>query len=582
MPKLLTALQDADVGMLPALAEIWGVPIKNIAQPDVPKTLATAMLEPERAEVVWDMLGDQERGALQMILGNKSLQMPKALFERDYKEIKKMGRAEIDRLKPHRNPQSPAQALYYRGLIYDGFDKRGANIVPIVFVPEDLANILPVHKTSYQELDDEEPMTNFAGENEDDEEEDETFDELSIEVVDESDLEDIQLADTSLVDDMTTLLAYLRLFGAAVEGDSFLPVEYDRILPYLLKRQPQRLTFLLGVGVTAELITVQEGRAYPRRDGLQKWLGLPRWSQVKSLAEAWRDGIIYQEMWHIEGLYPDPQAFAYDPLIARRGVLDFLAKLPPPKVWWSVQDFIDVIKQTEPDFQRPNGDYNSWLIRNEDNEYLRGFESWDAIEGALIEFLLYQPLHWLGMTDVADEAVRLNVYGRAFVSGESFPQPADPEEKVVVREDGTFFASRKVSRSDRFTLARFTTWQANAEPFTYKLDAHSLERASEQGINAPQIEAFLKKQLESKPIPKAIVNLLKFAQSGAVGEVTMEALLVLRTTSPEMLDRLFEEPAFRRYLGAKLGPMACVIRADQRDDLKSKLEQNGIRVELIG
>ncbi|NIO71720.1 MAG: hypothetical protein GTN71_22490, partial [Anaerolineae bacterium] len=51
------------------------------------------------------------------------------------------------------------------------------------------------------------------------------------------------------------------------------------------------------------------------------------------------------------------------------------------------------IKESDPDFQRPDGDYSSWYIRQADTgRYLSGFESWDQVEGALIAYLIAQPL----------------------------------------------------------------------------------------------------------------------------------------------------------------------------------------------
>jgi len=574
METLLIALQNTDIGVLYALAEVWSVSTVKLASDEVAPTLTNAMLTPSRAEKVWDMLDDDARGALQMVLANKDRKMLKTQFELLYGKLEKMGRNQIEREKPHKQPKSVAQALYYRGLITEGFEKnKGGHIVPIVYIPSDFADVLPIHKTQYANLKDEvlsegENLHSVAN--------------TPLEPLDDSDLDNIQLADTAIVDDMTTLLAYLRLHSAGVEGDSFLPSDAERILPAFLKPEIERLTFMLCVGVNAELIHVQDGRAYPRRDGSQKWLGLPRWSQIKHLADAWRTGDIYQELWHVSGLFPDPEAFAYDPLIARQSVLGFLASLPPknPKAWWGVQDFIDTVKATEPHFQRPDGNYDSWYIRNAQNEYLRGFESWDAVEGALIESFLYAPLHWLGFTDVAEDAVRLNAYGRGFVGLAPFPQPNDSEEKVRVLPDATLTVSRKVSRADRYQVARFSEWQLGAEPYAYRITAKSLEMAQEQGITPAQIEAFLKRHTDALPAP--VSRLLSLTQAGALAELTLERLIVLRTTSPEVLDRIYNEPSLRRYLGARLGEMAVTVRADTLEKFQEALTLAGLRAEFIG
>ncbi len=71
-----------------------------------------------------------------------------------------------------------------------------------------------------------------------------------------------------------------------------------------------------------------------------------------------------------------------DPLRARQTVLGFLSSIPA-ETWWSMGSFMAAIKQRNPDFQRPAGDYNSWFIRDKGSgEFLRGFEHWDEVDGA--------------------------------------------------------------------------------------------------------------------------------------------------------------------------------------------------------
>jgi len=256
--------------------------------------------------------------------------------------------------------------------------------------------------------------------------------------------------------------------------------------------------------------------------------------------------------------------------------------LIPPQDWWSIDEFIEAAKVIDPDFQRPGGDYESWYIRNDAGEYLHGFESWDAIDGALLEFYLRGPMHWLGLTDVAEDAARLTAYGRAFIGLTDWPTPPEPSDNIEVQADGTLLVSRKVSRIDRFQVARFSTWQQSGDPYIYRLDGDGIQQAASQGITTQHIVVFLKRQLEDKPLPLLLAKLLDTWQTGATSEVTFERLLVLRTTSPEVMERIYNEPALRRYLGAQLGPMACVIRAGQEADLQAALGEIGIKVEMIG
>src|SRR5690606_37530619 len=155
-----------------------------------------------------------------------------------------------------------------------------------------------------------------------------------------------------------------------------------------------------------------------------------------------------------------------------------------------------------------------------------GFESWDAIEGALLEFYLFGPMHWLGLVDVADDAARLTAYGRAALGLAPWPMPPDPHEKVAVTEDGTLLVSRKTPRIERFQVARFTTWEKAGDPYVYRLDARGINRASSQGITTEHIAGFIGKALDSGPLPPAIARLLANWRSGPATSVSIEQLIV--------------------------------------------------------
>src|SRR5690606_18324832 len=107
----------------------------------------------------------------------------------------------------------------------------------------------------------------------------------------------------------------------------------------------------------------------------------------------------------------------------------------------------------------------------------------DAVDGALLDYYLNGPFHWLGLLDVADGAARLTAYGRAFVAGRAWPSPPENVEKISLKDDGTILVPRKAPRIDRFQAARVATWISSGDPFTYRLDGASISKAAEQGIN---------------------------------------------------------------------------------------------------
>lgn len=573
---LHTLLTDSDDALRAVIARVWQINIQNQKPPQAIKTLEKEMIDTAQAEAVWATLADDQRMALQTLLSSSGGKMPTPMFERLYGKVRKMGAGQIEREKPLEKPNSIAEALYYRGLIgmaFEQVDQKGT--ISVTYVPSDLAAVLPTHKTAYENL---EPDDQSDGE--------ESRGELQLEPVE--DVGEVRPADTSIVDDMTTLLAYLRIYSATLDGDTFAEQDAEAILPHLIVPDELRLDFLLGLAVSAELAHVQEGKIYTRRE-IATWLSQPRAVQLHRLVESWRGSTLYRELWHVPGLFPETDAgelASYNPAIGRSAALKVMADIVPLQDWWSVGDFIDTLKEIDPDFQRPGGDYESWYIRNEDDEYLRGYESWDAVEGALLEFMISGPLHWLGLVDIGDDAARLTAYGRAFLANTQWPTPADPEDKIVLQPDGNLLISRKISRADRFQVARFTTWTGTPtnrdEPYHYKLDAEGIKRAGEQGITTAQIGTFIKRILGDAPMPQAVGKLLETWQSGPASSVTVERLLVLRTTSTETMDFINDTPALRRYLGARLGPMAAVVRPDQWEGLKAALGERGIDAEFVG
>ena len=48
------------------------------------------------------------------------------------------------------------------------------------------------------------------------------------------------------------------------------------------------------------------------------------------------------------------------------------------------------------------------------------------------------------------------------------------------------------------------------------------------------------------------------------------------------MERIWEAPGLRRYLGARLGEMAVIVRADQWEALRDALGEQGIEVEVSG
>ncbi len=205
-----------------------------------------------------------------------------------------------------------------------------------------------------------------------------------------------------------------------------------------------------------------------------------------------------------------------------------LAKLQPG-AWYSQSELIEAFKATEPDFQRPTGDYDTWYIRKSNTqEFLKGFEQWDAVEGALLRFLLRGPLHWLQAVDIAepsagdDYSISLSQWGAYWLGEEGLPQPHEaPRHALTAAENFTVNVPYGTPLSDRFRVERFAEWQESYPGYVYQIRKQSLQRAADEGISAARVIEFLQTHTRSVP-DKVIRALLKFGetQQAAKSEVS--------------------------------------------------------------
>ncbi|MFC1959728.1 helicase-associated domain-containing protein [Chloroflexota bacterium] len=574
MLNLESTLREYEPVMLGVIAARWDVDLETYSVTDITALLLEVMLDPEAAAATWDRLDDAQRGAMQSLLGAKGT-MPARLFSRLYGEIREMGPGKLEREKPYRDPQGISEVLFYRGLIARGYQESDDGPVAVIYVPIDLAAVLPVHHTGFDLSADEDDDIPF----EDDEDEADEAWEVAADQPDE-----IIAADTSIIDDLTTLLAYVQVAAVAARDDNLLPeAQVQTLNTFLLKPGTVRLHFLLGLARSLNLIAARDGLLKPVSQNARRWLEAPRSEQVRTLAAAWLASQDYNDLCHVPGLAAE--TVGNDPRQGRAVLIDALRDMPLDS-WWVVDGLVDAIKQDDPDFQRPGGDYESWYIRDErTDEYLSGFDHWDQVDGALLRFIILGPLHWLGLADVGRYAGgnlgRLNAYGRAFVSGQDWPKQPETPTALVLHDDGTAEADRRLSRYDRFQLARFTEWLSAGDVYRYRFSVAGLRRASIQGIETKHVRAYLTRTLQTEQLPEIIETMLgRWAQTSEA-DASIEQVTILRTASPAALETVLDEPSIRRYLGARLGPEAVLVRKGQAAALQHALAAFGVLADMI-
>ncbi|GAG29631.1 unnamed protein product, partial [marine sediment metagenome] len=227
---------------------------------------------------------------------------------------------------------------------------------------------------------------------------------------------------------------------------------------------PERLGFMRHLMQSTGLVHVTRAGLLRPDPGLATdWLRSPTQQQRTKLAQAWRDDPTWNDLIHVPSLrLEDTGGWRNDPVLARQAVLSHLPACSSG-AWYAIEGFAAAIKRRDADFQRPDGDYTAWYIRDSlTGVYLSGFENWEAVEGALIRYLIVGPLAWLGLVDLGMASVdgplvafRLTTPGEAFLGLRTL-RP-EPEPVPLTLRPGPVVAVPQARRYDRFQLARIAS-----------------------------------------------------------------------------------------------------------------------------
>jgi hypothetical protein len=407
----------------------------------------------------------------------------------------------------------------------------------------------------------------------------------------------VRSAGSALLDDACTLLAYLQNEKVRPDPDGGWPARHEtRLLRQLWDPDPDRFAFLRHLVQGLEWLRVTDaGRLRPDPGPVTAWLQNSVTRQRRALALAWQDDPLWNDLFHVPTLTPaDTGAWRNDPLLARNSILHHL-KACEPAEWYTLDDLVDGIHESDPDFQRPGGDYTTWYIRHATTgAYLSGFESWDAVEGALIRYIISHPMAWLGFVDVdsgsTPAAFRLTSAGAAFLGlskEKSEPNPGS----LSLRPDFTVLVPC-ACRYERFQLARIADWVSSptAEPpeaetlFIYRLTPTSLARARQQGIPIARVLEFLSSAIGFATPDASVPHFVEAALTRweARGcEAQLERVVLLRLRSEELMAQAISSPPIRRLIREQLGPTSALVQRSDWPRLVSLLGELGLLTDVI-
>jgi hypothetical protein len=543
MPTLIESLQGRDPGYLRIVAELWGI---ELAAPDARLALQQLVQVLFEGSLITNGVASLPAGAREALddLYQNDGRLPWALFTRRYGAVREMGAGRRDRERPYLKSPSPAEVLWYRALVGRTFFDTETGAQEFAFIPHDLLAMLPLPRDMVAI-----PLGRPAV---------------------AAERAHLILADDAILDHACTLLAAFRLG---------LPLETQD--PFSYCSTPLSTASLQLLLYSASLL---DENGVPRPEPVRAFLEAGRGEALAHLASAWLNSALFNDLRLVPGLEMEGE-WQNDPLQARRALLDFLSTIPggsllrkgllqerktsqsvsEARSFWNMDAFIAAIREKHPDFQRQAGDYDSWFIRDgQTGEFLRGFEHWEQVDGALIRFILTGPMHWLGMLDLAAPASDARVTAFRFSDWASaLLQGAPPEgmhaedEAISAASNGLVRISRYAPRAVRYQVARFCAWEGEKEGvYRYRLAPASLAKARQQGLTMNHLFALLGKHAPSMP-PSLSSALRRWEQNGT--EARLEQVLVLRLSSPDLLQKLRNSRA-ARFLGDPLGPAVVVVK----------------------
>jgi len=565
MSTLEEALSTYSDAMLRAIAAQW-----QVAEDDaeaLPARLAEAMREPARLRAFVEGLDPEARAALARVVAAGGA-IRGHLLTQAYGEVRRLGPRAIEREQPWRQPAGPAERLWYAGLLLRRYGRLGNYHGEVYYIAEDLLGLLPL-EASRPAAPALQPVAEPGPPREE---------------------------GPALALDLEALLARLRLEPVASPARPArrsgrpVPTEPGRLAVTLLSplsprwRGPadrERLALIEHLALRTRLVSAGDGR-YQVGAPARAWLQLGLFERQRLLFTAWRRDPYWNELWHVPSLRCEPTGWRNDPRLPRAALLDALRRSPDG--WLRLADLIAALKATQPDLARPDGDYDSWYIRDATTgQYLRGFAHWDDVEGALIAHLVTRSLFWLGVVALAGEpaqAFRLTATGRALLGLAPLPARRSTPP-LAVGDDLTIVAPLEASAYDRVRLERLARWTGRkGHDDLFQIDAESIWRAVNAGITAGQITAFLTRAAR-RPLPATATRAIQQLVADC-GRVSLRHAILLQTADAETLRRLCNDAELAQRFGAVVSEQAILIPEDQLAPVVDRLKSLGFWPRLDG
>ncbi len=557
MRDLYRCLDAYSEDLLLAIAEAWGIALSRDEPRRMVKRLGDEMLRADAGALLAGLSpAAQEALAYLMAQGGAA---PARSVSLRYGALRRLGPARLRREKPWEEPSGPLEELYYRGLVFRAYGQLGDYVGDLFFIPDELLALLPALEPPSavgQTQRRPEPTQVLA-------------------------------AGEATLEDLLALIVLLRRQPLATPaladpGDEALDIWAQRAR-LVGGAESARLPFLWRLLARQGLVEY-DGRAWRPALAARQWLRCTDAEQWQATFVAWRDDPDWDELRHLPSLLCEEPGWGNQPARARRRLCALLAGYEA-ETWYDLASLLESLRDHHPDYLRPDGDLDSWLIRDaQTGEYLRGMESWGAVEGALAWHLLTEPLHWLGVTDLGREegerapsAIRFTAAGLRLLAGVTPALPPRDPAKPIAQIDGQMVVriATRDTRYLRYQLERLAEWRGQTDgEARYQLTEDSVWQSLNAGIQGQQIQSFIRR-LAGGALPTSLERTLAM-WIGQFGRVTLARAVVLEAQDQATMQEIRQAPELASLLGEFLGPTRCLVSDEVLDDLIAALKRRGI------
>jgi hypothetical protein len=338
--------------------------------------------------------------------------------------------------------------------------------------------------------------------------------------------------------------------------------------------------FLRCIALGAHLLrTDADGLLRPTREALA-WMQLAAGERLRQLMEGWIASD-WDELTIFCGLRI-PNSFRRDIHHGKRWLQQIVGQIPA-ETWCSFAELIAAVRQAEPDFLRPNGDFDSWRITDRAGRPLDGFEHWPDVEGRLISAVVGESLRWLGLADLGMEekhpiSFRLTALGSAVLRGSTLPLDP-PIARLVLQPNFEVVVPPGCSLYGRFQIGRIAeqvstrTNQSTDEAALFRLTRRSIHTAFGRGIGIAEMLAFLEEQT-GREIPQNVAATVR-EWSGEYGRVGLRRAVLLEADDRSTLERIRHDKRLRLPEVEQIGEQAWAVPDGEAAALAERLRQAG-------